>query len=310
MTFGLQIDERAAVTVLDRAAEGGVTFLDTADAYPLGGGLDLAGTTEEIVGRWLKDKRHQFVLATKVYGRTGPQAWDFGNSRRHIMEAIDASLRRLGTDYIDLYQLHQEDPETPVDETLVALDDLVRAGKVRYIGCSNFLAYRLARAIGRSETLGLARFDSVQPRYNLLFREFERELFPLCLEEGVGVIPYNPLAGGMLSGKHPRGQPPAEGTRFTISNAGAIYQERYWHEREFDTVDAFLKIAKEAAVKPATLAIAWVLRQPAVTAPIIGASRPEQLEDTLAAAEVQLEHDLVARLDTLTREFRRGDAAR
>ena len=310
MTFGLQIDERAAVTVLDRAAEGGVTFLDTADAYPLGGGVDLAGTTEEIVGRWLKDKRHQFVLATKVYGRTGPQAWDFGNSRRHIMEAIDASLRRLGTDYIDLYQLHQEDPETPVDETLGALDDLVRAGKVRYIGCSNFLAYRLARAIGRSETLGLARFDSVQPRYNLLFREFERELFPLCLEEGVGVIPYNPLAGGMLSGKHRRGQPPAEGTRFTISNAGAIYQERYWHEREFDTVDAFLKIAKEAAVKPATLAIAWVLRQPAVTAPIIGASRPEQLEDTLAAAEVQLEDALVARLDTLTREFRQGDAAR
>ena len=222
MTFGLQIDERAAVTVLDRAAEGGVTFLDTADAYPLGGGVDLAGTTEEIVGRWLKDKRHQFVLATKVYGRTGPQAWDFGNSRRHIMDAIDASLRRLGTHYIDLYQLHQEDPETPVDETLVALDDLVRAGKVRYIGCSNFLAYRLARAIGRSETLGLARFDSVQPRYNLLFREFERELFPLCLEEGVGVIPYNPLAGGMLSGKHPRGQPPAEGTRFTISNAGDV----------------------------------------------------------------------------------------
>ena len=310
MTFGLQIDERAAVTVLDRAAEGGVTFLDTADAYPLGGGLDLAGTTEEIVGRWLKDKRHQFVLATKVYGRTGPQAWDFGNSRRHIMDAIDASLRRLGTDYIDLYQLHQEDPETPVDETLGALDDLVRAGKVRYIGCSNFLAYRLARAIGRSETLGLARFDSVQPRYNLLFREFERELFPLCLEEGVGVIPYNPLAGGMLSGKHRRGQPPAEGTRFTISNAGAMYQERYWHEREFDTVDAFLKIAKEAGMKPATLAIAWVLRQPAVTAPIIGASRPEQLEDTLAAAEVQLEHDLVARLDTLTREFRRGDTAR
>jgi len=310
MTFGLQIDERAAVTVLDRAAEGGVTFLDTADAYPLGGGLDLAGTTEEIVGRWLKDKRHQFVLATKVYGRTGPQAWDFGNSRRHIMDAIDASLRRLGTDYIDLYQLHQEDPETPVDETLGALDDLVRAGKVRYIGCSNFLAYRLARAIGRSETLGLARFDSVQPRYNLLFREFERELFPLCLEEGVGVIPYNPLAGGMLSGKHRRGQPPAEGTRFTISNAGAMYQERYWHEREFDTVDAFLKIAKEAGMKPATLAIAWVLRQPAVTAPIIGASRPEQLEDTLAAAEVQLEDALVARLDTLTREFRQGDAAR
>jgi len=310
MTFGLQIDERAAMAVMDRAAEGGVTFLDTADAYPLGGGVDLVGATEEIVGRWLKGKRQHFVLATKVYGRTGPQAWDAGNSRRHIMDAIDASLRRLGTDYIDLYQLHADDPETPMDETLHALDDVLRAGKVRYVGCSNFLAYRLARAVGRSEVLGLARFDSVQPRYNLLFREFERELFPLCLEEGVGVIPYNPLAGGMLSGKHNRGQAPAEGTRFTIPNAGAMYQERYWHQREFDTVDAFQRIAKKAGLKPATLAVAWVLAQPAVTAPIIGASRPDQLDDTLAAVEVKLEDDLLHELDELTREFRRGDAAR
>jgi aryl-alcohol dehydrogenase (NADP+) len=310
MTFGLQIDERAAMAVMDRAAEGGVTFLDTADAYPLGGGVDLVGATEEIVGRWLKGKRQHFVLATKVYGRTGPQAWDAGNSRRHIMDAIDASLRRLGTDYIDLYQLHADDPETPIDETLHALDDVVRAGKVRYVGCSNFLAYRLARAVGRSEVLGLARFDSVQPRYNLLFREFERELFPLCLEEGVGVIPYNPLAGGMLSGKHTRGQAPAEGTRFTIPNAGAMYQERYWHQREFDTVDAFQQIAKKAGLKPATLAVAWVLAQPAVTAPILGASRPDQLDDTLAAVDVKLEDDLLHELDELTREFRRGDAAR
>ena len=310
MTFGLQIDERAAMAVMDRAAEGGVTFLDTADAYPLGGGVDLVGATEEIVGRWLKGKRQHFVLATKVYGRTGPQAWDAGNSRRHIMDAIDASLRRLGTDYIDLYQLHADDPETPMDETLHALDDVLRAGKVRYVGCSNFLAYRLARAVGRSEMLGLARFESVQPRYNLLFREFERELFPLCLEEGVGVIPYNPLAGGMLSGKHTRGQAPAEGTRFTIPNAGAMYQERYWHQREFDTVDAFQQIAKKAGLKPATLAVAWVLAQPAVTAPILGASRPDQLDDTLAAVEVKLEDDLLHELDELTREFRRGDAAR
>ena len=310
MTFGLQIDEPASITVLDRAADGGVTFLDTADAYPLGGGVELAGTTEEILGRWLKGRRHQFVVATKVFGRTGPQAWDAGNSRRHIMDAIDASLRRLGTDYIDLYQLHADDPETPIDETLQALDDLIRTGKVRYIGCSNFLAYRLARALGRSETLGLARFDSVQPRYNLLFREFERELFPLCLEEGIGVIPYNPLAGGLLSGKHARGQPPAEGTRFTVSNAGAMYQERYWHDREFDTVDAFLQIAKGAGIKPATLAIAWVMRQPAVTAPIIGASRPEQLDDTLAAADVHLDGGVLTGLDELTREFRTGDATR
>ncbi len=310
MTFGLQIDEAASVSVLDKAADGGVTFLDTADAYPLGGGVDLAGTTEAILGRWLKGRRHHFVVATKVFGRTGPQAWDAGNSRRHVMDAIDASLRRLDTNYIDLYQLHADDPETPIDETLHALDDVVRAGKVRYIGCSNFLAYRLARALGRSEALGLARFDSVQPRYNLLFREFERELFPLCLEEGIGVIPYNPLAGGMLSGKHARGQPPAEGTRFTISNAGAMYQERYWHQREFDAVDAFGEIAKRAGLKPATLAVAWVLTQPAVTAPILGASRPDQLDDTLAAVDVKLEDDMLHELDELTREFRRGDAAR
>jgi 1-deoxyxylulose-5-phosphate synthase len=310
MTFGLQIDERAAVAVMDRAAEGGVTFIDTADVYPLGGALELVGKTEEIVGRWLKGRRHEFVVASKAYGRTGSQAWDVGNNRRHIMDAIDASLRRLGTDYIDLYQLHQDDPETPIDETLAALNDLVQSGKVRYVGCSNFLSYRLARALGRSDVLGLARFVSVQPRYNLLFREFERELFPLCLEEGVGVIPYNPLAGGMLSGKHGRDKPPTEGTRFTIPNAGTIYQERYWHEREFDKVDAFLQLANEAGMKPATLAIAWVLRQPAVTAPIIGASRPEQLNDTLASTEVQLDDDLLGRLDTLTREFRRGDAAR
>jgi aryl-alcohol dehydrogenase-like predicted oxidoreductase len=310
MTFGLQIDEAASVSVLDKAADGGVTFLDTADAYPLGGGVDLAGTTEEILGRWLKGRRHHFVVATKVFGRTGPQAWDAGNSRRHIMDAIDASLRRLDTDYIDLYQLHADDPETPIDETLHALDDVVRAGKVRYIGCSNFLAYRLARALGRSEALGVARFDSVQPRYNLLFREFERELFPLCLEEGIGVIPYNPLAGGMLSGKHARGQPSAKGTRFTISNAGAMYQERYWHQREFDAVDAFGEIAKRAGLKPATLAVAWVLTQPAVTAPILGASRPDQLDATLAAVDITLEDDLLHELDELTREFRRGDAAR
>jgi aryl-alcohol dehydrogenase-like predicted oxidoreductase len=310
MTFGLQIDERAAVAVLDRAAAGGITFIDTADVYPLGGGVDLAGTTEAIIGSWLKGRRHEFVLATKAFGRTGPQAWEVGNSRRHIMDAIDASLRRLGTDFIDLYQLHQYDPDTPIDETLGALDDLVQSGKVRYIGCSNFLAYRLARALGRSDALGLARFESVQPRYNLLFREPERELLPLCLEEGVGVIPYNPLAGGMLSGKHRRDKPPAEGTRFTIDNAGTMYQERYWHDREFDTVEAFVQLAKEAGLKPATLAIAWVMKQPAITAPIIGASRPEQLDDTLAAAEVKLEEGLLNALDELTREFRQGDASR
>ncbi len=310
MTFGLQIDEAASRLVLDRAAAGGVTFIDTADVYPLGGGVELVGTTEEIIGRWMKGRRHEFVLATKCFGRTGPQPWDVGNNRRHILDAIDASLRRLRTDFIDLYQLHQDDPETPLDETLRALDDVVRSGKVRYIGCSNFLAYRLARALGRSDALGLARFDCVQPRYNLLFRQFERDLFPLCLEEGVGVIPYNPLAGGMLSGKHKPGAAPAAGTRFTIPNAGQMYQDRYFHDREFAAVEAFQKLAGEAGIKPATLAIAWAMHQPAITAPIIGASRADQLDDTLAADDVKLDAGLLAKLDELTREFRRGDAAR
>jgi aryl-alcohol dehydrogenase (NADP+) len=310
MTFGLQSDEATSRGVLDRAAEGGINFIDTADVYPLGGGVDLAGRTEEIVGRWMKGRRQEFVVATKCFGRTGQQVWDVGNNRRHILDAIDASLRRLGTDYVDLYQLHQDDPETPLDETLRALDDLVRSGKVRYIGCSNFQAYRIALALGRSDELGTTRFVSAQPRYNLLFRQVERDLLPLAQEEGVGVIPYNPLAGGMLSGKHRRGEKAAEGTRFTIPNAGQMYQERYFHDAEFAAVEAFEKVAAEAGLKPATLAIAWVMHRPAITAPIIGASRAEQLDDTIPAVEADVSPDLVARLNELTAEFRRGDAPR
>ncbi|MDA8148242.1 MAG: aldo/keto reductase, partial [Actinomycetota bacterium] len=216
MTFGLQCDEDTSLAILDRADAGGITFLDTADVYPLGGGLPTTGRTEEIVGKWLRGKRDRFVVATKCVGRTGPAAWEQGSSRKHILDAVEASLRRLGTDYIDLYQLHGPDPGTPIDETLGALDDLVRSGKVRYVGCSNFLAYQVARAVGRSEARQLVRFDSVQPRYNLLFRQIERELLPLCLEEGIGVIPYNPIAGGLLSGKHDPAGPPPEGSRFTL----------------------------------------------------------------------------------------------
>jgi 1-deoxyxylulose-5-phosphate synthase len=310
MTFGLQTDEAASRAVLDRAVEGGITFIDTADVYPLGGGVELVGRTEEFIGRWMKGRRQEFVLATKCFGRTGPQPWDAGNNRRHIFDAIDASLRRLGTDYIDLYQLHQDDPDTPLDETLGALDDLVRAGKVRYIGASNFAAYRLALALGCSDARSLARFVCMQPRYNLLFRQFERDLFPLCLEEGIAVIPYNPVAGGMLSGKHRRDAAPAEGTRFTLPNAGPMYRDRYLHDREFETVDAFVKLAGEAGIKPVTLAVAWTMHHPAITAPIIGASRADQLGDSLAAVDVTLDEDLVAKLDELTRDFRRGDAPR
>jgi 1-deoxyxylulose-5-phosphate synthase len=310
MTFGLQVEEEVSRAILDKAADAGVTFLDTADVYPLGGDLTTAGRTEEILGRWMRGKRSDFVVATKCFGPMGRNRWDMGNSRRHVMDAIDASLRRLQTDFVDLYQLHFDDPGVPLDETIGALDDLVRLGKVRYVGCSNFLAYRLARALGRSDTLGLARFVSVQPRYNLLFREFERELFPLCLEEGVGVIPYNPIAGGMLSGKHDRTKPPEEGTRFALGNAARTYQDRYWHDNVFDTVDELVKIADDAGIPLPTLAVAWTLRNPAITSPIVGASRPEQLDATIAAVDTKLDDDLEQRLDDVTAAYRRGDAPR
>lgn len=310
MTFGLQSDEKTSTAILDRAAEGGITFLDAADVYPLGGGLDTAGRTEEIVGRWLKGKRDRFIVATKCVGQVGPNPWDKGSSRKHVLDAVEGSLRRLQTDYIDLYQLHSPDPDTPIDETLGALDHLVRSGKVRYVGCSNYLAYQVARAIGRSETLGLARFDSVQPRYNLLFRQIERELLPLCAQEGIGVIPYNPIAGGLLSGKHNPNAAPPEGTRFTLGRAAQNYQQRYWHEREFATVEALRPLAEQAGVSLVTLAVAWVLANPAVTAPIIGASRADQLDASLAAATFKLSDDLRDKLDELTHDYRLGDAAR
>jgi aryl-alcohol dehydrogenase (NADP+) len=310
MTFGLQCDKTTSVAILDRAAEGGITFIDTADVYPLGGGLPTVGRTEEILGRWLRGKRDRFIVATKCFGRTGPAAWEQGNSRKHIMEAVEASLRRLGTEYIDLYQLHGPDPGTPIDETLGALDDLVRSGKVRYVGCSNFLAYQVARALGRSEATSVVRFDSVQPRYNLLFRQIERELLPLCAEEGLGVIPYNPIAGGLLSGKHNPAAPPPEGSRFTLGTAAGVYQGRYWHDQEFATVEELRKIAEREGIALVKLSVAWVLAQPAVTAPIIGASRPGQLDESLAAAEFVMSSALKAELDELTRPYRFGDAAR
>ncbi|MGO8957465.1 MAG: aldo/keto reductase [Streptosporangiaceae bacterium] len=310
MTFGLQRDEPTAAEILDHAAEGGIDFIDTSDAYPLGGDLSTRGITEAILGRWLKGKRDRFIVATKCFAPTGPAPFDAGNSRKHILAAVDASLRRLQTEYIDLYQLHGYDPGTPIDETLGALDDLVHQGKVRYTGCSNFLTYQLVRAIGRSETLRLARFDSVQPRYNLLFRQIEREMLPFCAEEGVGVIPYNPIAGGMLSGQHSRTAPPPEGTRFTLGSAGQIYQDRYWHDREFDTVDALQRLARDAGVSLVTLSVAWVLANDAITAPIIGASRPEQLDASLAAVDFTLDADLKRQLDELTHEYRMGDAPR
>jgi aryl-alcohol dehydrogenase-like predicted oxidoreductase len=249
-------------------------------------------------------------VATKCAGAMSAKPWDRGASRKHILDAIEGSLRRLGTDYVDLYQIHHPDPQTPMEETLRALDDVVRAGKARYVGCSNYHAYQVARALGRSETMGVARFDSMQPRYNLLFRQIERELLPLCQEEGVGVIPYNPMAGGFLSGKHRRDAGPTAGTRFTLGTAARRYQERYWREREFASVEEMRPLAAAAGMSMAQMAVAWVLAHPAIISAIIGASQAEQLDDMFAAADKEMPPDLKARLDDITLEYRFGDDPR
>ncbi|WP_321813206.1 MULTISPECIES: aldo/keto reductase [unclassified Paraburkholderia] len=311
MTFGLQTEEDVSRLILDKAAEAGINFIDTADVYPLGGGESRAGRTEEIVGRWLKGRRDRFILATKAVGKVGPSPWDQGASRKHLLDAIDHSLRRLGTDYVDLYQLHSDDASTPLDETLEALDVIVRSGKARYIGVSNFLAYRLARALGRADVLRVARFVSVQPRYNLLFRQIERELLPLAGEEGLAVIPYNPLAGGLLTGKYRHDNKPGEG-RFSqsVGVAGSMYQDRYWHEREFETIEQLRGIAEGAGQSLTTASVAWVLANPLVTSALIGASRPEQLDASIAAAVLELDPELKKKLDEASFGYRMGDAAR
>ena len=307
-TFGKQTDEAEGCRILDKAAEAGVNVIDTADIYPPGAE---AGGAEIIVGRWLKDKRGQFILGTKGGGRMGDAAWDAGNSRKHLLAAVEASLRRLNTDYIDLYQLHMDAPATPVDEVAEAMDTIVRSGKARYIGVSNFLAYRLARVLGRQDTLKLTRFVSTQPRYNLLFREVERELFPLAQEDGLAVTPFNPLAGGLLSGRYKHGDAPETG-RFSaeLGPFGKLYQARYWHEREFETVAQIRKVAEQQATSMSTLSVAWVLANPAVTSVILGASRLDQLADTLAAADYSLDSAVKAQLDEVSTEYRRGDAGK
>jgi aryl-alcohol dehydrogenase (NADP+) len=310
MTFGYQCNEEQSVSILNAAKDHGFTFIDTADVYPIGDMTSGYGATEEILGRWLTGQRDNFILATKCYAPTGPNKWDQGNSRKNIIRAAEESLRRLKTDYIDLYQLHFYDDRVSHDESLSALDDLVRSGKVRYIGCSNYLAYQLATALGRSDVNKWERFASVQPRYNMLFRENERELLPLCAEQGLAVIPYNPLAGGFLTGKHQKGAPTAD-TRFTIGGGTAErYQERYWQDQMFATLDALRGIAAEADMTVAQLAIAWQFTRPTITSPIIGASKPEQLVDAVNAVRTPLSAELTQRLDVLTHEYRYGDSAR
>ena len=291
MTFGHQCDERASFAILSRAADRGVNFIDTADVYPVPPDAATWGRTEEIVGSWLQGKRDRFVLATKCRQRVGPGPNDEGLSRRHVLKAVEDSLRRLGTDYIDLYQTHGVDPDTPHEESLRAFDDLVRQGKARYIGCSNYPAWQVALALGVSARHGWARFDCVQPRYNLLFREIESELLPLCRDQGLGVIAYNPLAGGFLSGRYQSLEAPPSGTRFALGKTGDLYRERYWHHAQLEAVERLKVFFGPRGKSLVSVGVAWVLAQPGITSAIVGASKPEQLDDSLAAAEMTLDDE-------------------
>jgi 1-deoxyxylulose-5-phosphate synthase len=292
MTFGHQCDETTSFAILKKAADHGVTFLDTADVYPVPPSAETAGRTEEIVGNWLKGQRRRFILATKCRMRVGLGPNDEGLSRRHILEAVDDSLRRLQTDYIDLYQPHSPDPDTPLEESLRALDDVVRQGKVRYLGCSNYPAWQTALALGICARHDWARFESVQPRYNLLYREIESELLPLCRDQGLGVIAYNPLAGGFLTGRYQSLEAPPPGTRFSLGGAtGALYRDRYWQHAQLEAVRELQKALEPRGRSLIQTAVAWVLAQPGVTCAIVGASKPEQLDESLAAVTVALEKD-------------------
>jgi aryl-alcohol dehydrogenase-like predicted oxidoreductase len=308
MTFGYQTEQDEAFRILNAAVDAGVTFYDCADVYPVGS--DVPGTSEEILGAWLKTQaRDSVVVATKCFGATGPGPNDRGLSRSHILNAVDASLRRLGTDYIDLYQVHHPDPNVPIDETLGALDDLVRWGKVRYVGTSNFPSWRLALAIGLSERRGVVRFDCDQPRYNLLYRAAEDELLPLAREEGLGIIAYNPLAGGFLTGKYAGPEDLREGTRFMLGSAAGRYQDRYWHKAQFREVERLKAYFAEREISLTHAAIAWVLAQEGVTSAIVGASLAEQIADSLHAVEIELTEDDMAFCDAAWFNLPRRDRA-
>jgi aryl-alcohol dehydrogenase-like predicted oxidoreductase len=261
-----------------RALDLGINFFDTADMYS-------RGASEEVLGRALRDmaRREQVVIATKVFYPMGDGPNDRGLSRKHIFDAIDASLRRLGTDYVDLYQIHRLDPETPIEETLDALNDLVRAGKVRYIGASSMFGWQFMKALALSDRHGWSRFVSMQNHYNLVYREEEREMLPLCRAEGIGVIPWSPLARGFLAGNR---QPGGGGT--TRSKSDVFAHKMYYQESDFQIVERVVALASDRGVAPAQIALAWVLRQPAVTAPIVGASRMEQLEQAAGALDLVL----------------------
>jgi len=282
------LDEDAAEPIVRKAVEAGITFFDTADMYSL-------GASEEVTGRLLKSMfadRDDYVLATKVFNPMGEGPNDRGLSRKHVLSGIDASLRRLSTDHVDLYQIHRWDPETPVEETMAALHDVVRAGKARYIGASSMWAWQFAKAQNVAAQHGWTAFVSMQNHYNLVYREEEREMLPLCRDLGVGVIPWSPLARGLLAGNRSRG-----GERHTTRAHSDAFSDVLYSDDDFDVVDRVREVAEGQGVAMASVGLAWLLSRPGVTAPIIGASKPAHLDDALAALELTLDGDDISRLE-------------
>jgi aryl-alcohol dehydrogenase-like predicted oxidoreductase len=282
------LDEAAAEPIIRRAVEGGITFFDTADVYS-GGASEVA--TGRLVRKFIA--RDEVVIATKVNGQMTPGPNGRGLSRKHILSAIDASLQRLDMDYVDLYQIHRWDPHTPIEETMEALHDVVRAGKARYIGASSMYAWQFAKAQHVAERNGFTRFHSMQNHYNLVYREEEREMIPLCLDQGVGVIPWSPLARGFLTGTRTR----AGDRRTTRAETDKFTDTLYGRDEDFDVADRVAEVATERGVPPAQLALAWLLHRPGVTAPIVGATKLEHLEDALAATELDMSAEDMLRLE-------------
>jgi aryl-alcohol dehydrogenase (NADP+) len=287
MTFGEQADEVESVRMVRRALDAGITFFDTADSY-------VQGRSEEILGRALKGVRDRVVVSSKVFNPTGPAPTDRGLSRVHVMRAAEDSLRRLGTDRLDVYFLHQPDCDTPLEETMSAMDRLVRDGKVRVVGMSNYASWQMVRSLWISDAQGLAKVSVVQVMHSLLARAVETECLPACREFDVGVTVYNPLAGGLLTGKHDRARPPAEGTRFGMKQ---MYRDRYWHEGLFEAAEKLAGIAREAGITPVDLALRWVMSREGVHCVILGASSLAQLEENLGAADGRLPADVLAACD-------------
>jgi 1-deoxyxylulose-5-phosphate synthase len=301
MSYGTQaerawhLDEDAAEPIVKAAVEGGITFFDTADTYS-------DGVSEQITGNLLRRlfaRRDDYVLATKVYFPMGEGANDRGLSRKHVLSAIDASLRRLGTDYVDLYQIHRWDHETPIEETMAALHEVVQAGKARYIGASSMFAWQFAQAQHVAERNSWTRFSSMQNHYNLLYREEEREMIPLCLDQGVGIVPWSPLARGLLAGTRER-----DGERHTVRAGSDPLADARYGNADFDVVDAVRALAAERCLPPAQIALAWLLGKPGVTAPIVGATKAQHLDDAAAAVDVRLSDEEVAGLETIYQPHR------